>query len=146
MTTVAVALLEREGKVLICRRRSDQTHGGKWEFPGGKVEPGETPGQALVRELGEELGVLAEAFEEVCRYEYTYPGKPAICLAFFRVDRYAGAPQAGQFADLRWESCESLAAYDFLEGDARIVRELSEGLHLATTVSLASHRPPRAVC
>lgn len=146
MTTVAVALLEREGKVLICRRRNDQAHSGKWEFPGGKVEPGETPGQALVRELGEELGVLAEAFEEVCRYEFAYPGKPAICLAFFRVDRYAGSPQGGQFADLKWESREALPTYDFLEGDARIVRELSEGLHVATKDSLPSRRPSRAVC
>ena len=146
MTTVAVALLEREGKVLICRRRNDQAHGGKWEFPGGKVEPGETAGQALVRELGEELSVFAEAFEEVCRYEYSYPGKPAICLAFFRVDRYAGAPQGAQFADLKWESCEALPAYDFLEGDARIVRELSEGLHLATTDLPASRRSSSAVC
>lgn len=146
MTTVAVALLEREGKVLICRRRNDQAHGGKWEFPGGKVELGETPGQALVRELGEELSVIAEAFEEVCRYEYAYPGKPAICLAFFRVDRYAGSPQGAQFAELKWESREALPAYDFLEGDARIVRELSEGQHLATTDSPASHRRPPAVC
>lgn len=146
MTTVAVALLEREGKVLICRRRNDQAHGGKWEFPGGKVEPGETPGQALVRELGEELGVFAEAFEEVCRYEYAYPGKPAICLAFFRVDRYAGSPQGTQFADLKWESCGALPTYDFLEGDERIVRELSEGLHLTATDSPSSHRPSPAVC
>lgn len=146
MTTVAVALLEREGKVLICRRRNDQAHGGKWEFPGGKVEPGETAGQALVRELGEELSVFAEEFEEVCRYEFAYPGKPAICLAFFRVDRYAGAPQGEQFADLKWESCEALPAYDFLDGDARIVRELSEGLHLATTDLPASRRSSSAVC
>ena len=133
MTTVAVALLEQDGKVLICRRRNDQAHGGKWEFPGGKVEPGETPAQALVRELGEELGIFAEAFREVCRYEYAYPAKPPICLAFFRVDSYAGSLRGGQFADLRWESREALPTYDFLEGDARIVRELSEGLHLTTT-------------
>ena len=146
MTAVAVALLERAGKVLICRRRNDQAHGGKWEFPGGKVEPGETPAQALVRELAEELAVLAEAFEEVCRYEYAYPGKPAICLVFFRVDRYAGSPQGAQFADLKWESSEALPTYDFLEGDERIVRELSEGLHLAATDSPSSRRPTRAFC
>ncbi len=146
MTTVAVALLSEAGKVLICRRRKDQAHPGKWEFPGGKVEAGEAPGQALVRELGEELGILAEAFEEVCRYNHSYPGKAPICLAFFRVDRYAGSLQGAQFADLKWESCEALPNYDFLEGDARIVRELAAGLHLGTTDSLQSHRPPSTVC
>ena len=137
MTTVAVALLEQDGKVLICRRRNDQAHAGKWEFPGGKVEPGEAPGQALVRELNEELDILAESFQEVCRYEYAYPGKSSICLVFFRVDRYVGSLQDAQFADLRWEDREALPAYDFLEGDARIVRELAEGLHLSTAVSVS---------
>lgn len=146
MTTVAVALLSQAGRVLICRRRSDQAHPGKWEFPGGKVEAGEAPGQALVRELGEELGIVAEAFEEVCRYEYSYPGKPPICLVFFCVDRYVGSLRGAQFADLRWESCEALPNYDFLEGDARIVRELAEGLHLSTAGSLQAPRPPSTVC
>ena len=132
MTTVAVALLERDGKVLICRRRNDQAHAGKWEFPGGKVEPGEAPGQALARELNEELDILAESFQEVCRYEYSYPGKPPICLVFFRVDRYVGSLRGTQFADLKWEDREALPTYDFLEGDARIVRELAEGQHLGT--------------
>ena len=132
MTTVAVALLEQDGKVLICRRRNDQAHAGKWEFPGGKVELGEAPGQALARELNEELDILAEAFQEVCRYEYSYPGKPPICLVFFRVDSYVGSLKGAQFADLKWEDREALPAYDFLEGDARIVRELAEGQHLGT--------------
>ena len=141
MTTVAVALLQWRGKILICRRRSDQAHAGKWEFPGGKVEAGETPGQALVRELDEELGISVEVFDEVRRYEYAYPGQPPVRLAFFRVDRYSGAPDGAQFADLRWESCEALPAYDFLEGDARIVRELAEGLHL-----LGSFKNRASVC
>ena len=136
MTTVAVALLEQAGKVLICRRRSDQPHAGKWEFPGGKVEPGESPAQALVRELGEELDILVDGVQEVRRYEYSYPGKAPIRLVFFRVDRYVGSLQAAQFADLKWESCKALPTYDFLDGDARIVRELAEGQHLGRAASV----------
>ena len=126
MTTVAIALLERAGKLLICRRRQDQKHAGKWEFPGGKVEPGEAPGEALVRELREELGVDRADAEEVVRYDYSYPGKPPIRLVFFKVTSFLGQIEPSQFAEVRWESRRELPGYDFLEGDERIVRELAD--------------------
>ena len=78
MTTVAIALMECSGNLLICRRRANQDHGGKWEFPGGKVEPGETPLAALERELEEELGIDSITAEEAVRYEYAYPGKSSV--------------------------------------------------------------------
>ena len=61
MTTVVAGVLERDGKILICRRRADQPHPLKWEFPGGKLETGESPAAALIRELREELGIESEA-------------------------------------------------------------------------------------
>ncbi len=127
MTTVAAALLEESGKLLICRRRDDQMHAGKWEFPGGKAEPGEEPLEALRRELREELGIEADGAEEVLTYEYAYPGRRPIRLVFFRVLAYSGCIQTSQFAEARWERRESLAGYDFLEGDERIVRRLASG-------------------
>lgn len=127
MTTVAIALLEQDGDLLICRRRQDQSHAGKWEFPGGKVEPGEEPREALVRELGEELGIDAAVPEEVLRYDYAYARKPPIRLVFFKVTSFRGRIEPAQFAEVRWESRRELPRYDFLEGDARIVRELAEG-------------------
>lgn len=129
MTTVAVALLERRGKLLICQRRRDQSHAGKWEFPGGKVEAGEEPRQALARELKEELEIEIALAEERVRYKYAYPGKPPLRLVFFRVQQYRGDIEGSQFAEIRWEARASLPRFDFLEGDERIVRELAEGRH-----------------
>ena len=129
MTTVAVALLERDGKLLICRRRQDQPHARKWEFPGGKVELGEEPPEALARELKEELEIEIALAEERVRYEYAYPGKSPLRLVFFRVRNYRGEVDGSQFSEIRWESRASLPGYDFLEGDERIVRELARGRH-----------------
>src|SRR5436309_1994133 len=73
MLQVVAAILEREGRVLICRRKPEQWHPLQWEFPGGKVEPDESPEQALARELEEELDIGQSAGEEIARYEYCYP-------------------------------------------------------------------------
>src|SRR5579871_1876950 len=93
MVQVVAAILERNGRILIGRRRPEQSHPLKWEFPGGKVEPGETPEQALARELEEELGIRGAAGPEIMRYRYTYPGKDPIQLIFFRVISFEGEPQ-----------------------------------------------------
>ena len=93
MIEVVAAILEREGRVLIGRRQPAQAHPLKWEFPGGKVEPGESPPQALTRELEEELGIREAAGEEIARYEYTYPGRAPITLFFFRITSYQGEPR-----------------------------------------------------
>ena len=127
MTTVAVALLERAGDLLVCRRRDDQEHAGKWEFPGGKVEAGEEPADALRRELREELGIEADGEREVARYDFAYPGRCPILLVFYRVESYRGRVDVSQFAEARWASPAALPAYDFLEGDERIVRDLAGG-------------------
>ena len=127
MTTVAVGLIERGGKLLICQRRADQPHAGKWEFPGGKVEAGEAPPVALARELREELGIEATDATELARYDYAYPGKQPLSLVFFRVGSFRGEPDGSQFAALLWERPAALPAYDFLAGDEEIVRELAAG-------------------
>ena len=125
--TVVAAILFRAGKVLACRRRPDQEHPGKWEFPGGKLEPGEGSQQALVRELREELGIEACIEAEITRYEFAYPGRRPIRLIFHRVTEFEGDPDFSQFADARWVEPTGLAALDFLEGDEEFVRRLAAG-------------------
>ncbi len=109
--------MERDGRILICRRREDQPHAGKWEFPGGKMEPGETPGAALVRELREELGIEAAEGREITRYEFSYPGKKPILLIFIAVQEWSGQVENRIFTGLEWVGREQLREYDFLEGD-----------------------------
>ena len=127
ITTVTAAVIERDGRVLICRRRPDQDHAGKWEFPGGKLEPGEEPSESLRRELREELVVEAKIGPEITRYEYRYPGRKPIRLVFFRVTEFTGDPDYSQFDQVQWASPEDLPAYDFLEGDVEFVQELADG-------------------
>lgn len=127
ITTVTAALIERGGRVLICRRRLDQDHPGKWEFPGGKIEPGEEPSESLRRELREELGVEAKIGPEITRYEYRYTGRKPIRLIFFRVTEFTGDPDYSQFQQVEWAPPADLPGYDFLEGDVEFVRELAEG-------------------
>jgi 8-oxo-dGTP diphosphatase len=126
MTTVVAAVIENGGRILICRRRPDQPHALKWEFPGGKVEPGETQMDALQRELHEELGIRAEIGACIADYEYAYPGRQPIRLSFYSVNKFEGEVTNRVFSDIRWEPRELLPSYDFLEGDVAFVRALAE--------------------
>jgi 8-oxo-dGTP diphosphatase len=129
MTTVVAGVIERNGLILICRRRAGQQHPLKWEFPGGKVEAGEEPGEALRRELNEELGIVIEAPAELTRFHYQYPGRQPILLIFFRVPRHSGSVINRIFAEIRWAAPADLPQFDFLEGDVAFVRELAAGGH-----------------
>jgi len=122
---VVAAVIERDGCVLICQRKRDQRHPLKWEFPGGKVEPGESPPSALARELAEELSVRADIGPEITRYEYQYPGRSPILLIFYRVTRFDGEPANQIFEQMRWEQLHRLPQYDFLEGDVDFVQRLA---------------------
>ncbi len=122
VTTVVAAVIERQGRILIAQRKDTGPHALKWEFPGGKVEQGETPEQAAVRELREELGIEATIASEIARYEYQYPGRSPILLVFLRVTDFAGEPQNLDFNRIRWEEPAKLADYDFLEGDRDFLR------------------------
>jgi mutator protein MutT len=127
ITTVTAAVIERDGRILICRRRLDQDHPGKWEFPGGKLEPGEEPIESLLRELREELSIEAAIGPEITRYEYRYAGRKPIRLVFFRVTEFAGEPDYSQFHEVEWAPPVELPRFDFLEGDVEFVRELAAG-------------------
>jgi 8-oxo-dGTP diphosphatase len=117
MTQVVAGILERDGRILICQRTADQPHPLKWEFPGGKIEPNETPEAALIRELREELGIEATTPTEIARYEFTYPGKKPILLIFLAVQAWSGEMENRIFNRIGWEVRAKLPDYDFLEGD-----------------------------
>ena len=125
MLLVVAGIIRRGDRILICRRTPEQSHPLKWEFPGGKVEPGETPAQALQRELQEELDIRGATCEEITRYEYAYPGKNPILLIFLRVGEFTGEPRNLIFHEISWEPVSALESFDFLEGDRDFLREFS---------------------
>ncbi len=118
-------MILREGKILIAQRKRGGRHPLKWEFPGGKVEPGETPEAALARELREELDVAAEVGEEMDFYEVAYPNGFRAVLRFYRVTQFQGEPRNLQFERIVWEAPERLPEYDFLEGDLSFVSKVA---------------------
>jgi 8-oxo-dGTP diphosphatase len=124
---VAAALILRGDTVLICQRRADQAMALKWEFPGGKIEPGETPEEALRRELDEELGIRAEIGCPIVRIHHAYRNGGAVDLQFFAVHTFEGEVENRIFNDLRWVRFKELPGYDFLAADRGLIHDLAEG-------------------
>ncbi|MCL2660687.1 MAG: (deoxy)nucleoside triphosphate pyrophosphohydrolase [Acidobacteriaceae bacterium] len=128
---VVAALIVRESgtgtEVLVCQRKPDQPMSLKWEFPGGKIEPGETAEAALARELDEELGIRAAIGSRVARIQHHYRNGGAIDLQFFVVREFAGPVENRIFNDVRWATLTTLPEYDFLAADHGLIHDLSEG-------------------
>ena len=114
-------------EVLICQRRPDQPMSLKWEFPGGKIEAGETPEQALARELDEELGIQATIGPPVTRIRHNYRHGGAVDLQFFAVHEFAGEIVGRIYHQVRWVRFEDLSGYDFLAADRGLIRDLADG-------------------
>ena len=132
---VVAALILREQpanarEVLICQRRPDQPMSLKWEFPGGKIEAGETPEAALARELNEELGIHATIGRHVAGLRHRYRNGASIDLQFFVVQEFQGELENRIFNEMRWSPLGALPDYDFLAADLDLVRELADGKHL----------------
>jgi 8-oxo-dGTP diphosphatase len=127
MKRVVAAVIQNGGKVLVCQRTRHQTMPLKWEFPGGKIEEGEQPRDALRRELEEELGIHARVGDEIARIQHTYPNGAAVELRFFIVREYEGEIENRIFRDLQWSEPHALPTYDFLEADASLVNDLASG-------------------
>jgi 8-oxo-dGTP diphosphatase len=99
----------------------------QWEFPGGKIEPGESPEQALVRELREELGIEANVGPRVTHVRHNYRHGGAVDLQFFAVREFSGDLENRIFAQVRWTRLEDLPSYDFLAADRGLIRDLASG-------------------
>ncbi len=124
LTTVVAAVIETEGMIFIGQRRPDQSHPLKWEFPGGKVESGEQPRDALARELWEELRIQAVIGGEISRYPYAYGDQSPILLIFYAVTEYLGIPDNQIYQCTAWVPRRDLPGWDFLDGDTEIVNQL----------------------
>jgi 8-oxo-dGTP diphosphatase len=124
---VVAALIFQNGKILVCQRTRHQVMPLKWEFPGGKIEDGEQPRDALHRELEEELGIDAVIGDEASRIVHTYPNGGSVELRFFAVREYRGEIENKIFKDVQWAERQELPSYDFLEADLGLVKDLAQG-------------------
>jgi 8-oxo-dGTP diphosphatase len=133
---VTAAIMEEGGRVFVARRGPGRHLSGKWEFPGGKVEPGETPEQALRRELAEELGITCEIGEFLCAAVFE-GHEPALELLVYRVRRIGGVIELREHVEARWVAPADLADLDLPESDRMVVGRL-----FGTKAGGRSGRPP----
>ncbi len=120
---VAGVIRGEDGRLLISQRLPDDSLGGYWEFPGGKVEKGEDLKVALRRELQEELGIDTEIGAEIQRVVHAYPDRD-VRLHFYEARIVSGEPQKLEVADLRWVALDELMRYQFPEADMPLLRQL----------------------
>ena len=123
MITVVAAIIRRNDRILITQRFNDVHLAGLWEFPGGKVEPGESLDEALRREILEELGIRIQLEDEFFTAEHHYPGR-SVRLHFFNCSIVEGEPRPLGVADLRWSSPADLDELEFPEADKELIARL----------------------
>jgi mutator protein MutT len=126
--TVVAAVIERDARILICQRRRGDRFELLWEFPGGKVQQGETPEQALLRELREELGVSARLGGEIYRTRHRYPELDRELVLIFFSAALGPEPLSNlAFEQVVWADRARLSEYDFLTADRELVARLADG-------------------
>ena len=125
MTEVVAALIWDENRFLACQRPAHKARGLLWEFVGGKVEPGETKEQALIRECQEELAVTVAVQDVFMEVDHVYPDL-TVHLTLFNASISEGVPQKIEHNDLRWITVEEIDQYEFCPADEEILRRLKE--------------------
>ena len=125
MTEVVAALIWDENRFLACQRPAHKARGLLWEFVGGKVEPGETKKQALIRECQEELAVTVAVQDVFMEVDHVYPDL-TVHLTLFNASITEGIPQKIEHDDLRWITVEEIDQYPFCPADEEILRRLKE--------------------
>ena len=128
MTEVVAALIWEGEKFMICQRPAHKARGLLWEFVGGKVEPGETKEQALVRECREELAVTVAVQDEFMSLVHEYPDI-TIHLTVFNASIAEGVPQLLEHNDIRWIPPKEIKNYDFCPADNKILEKIAEVYH-----------------
>lgn len=127
MIKVTAAILIKNGKILIAKRRANQYLKNKWEFPGGKIEKGETPEECLRRELKEEFDIIVKIGPFFMESIFQYPHKKIQLLVYFAYLQ-SGYLIANDHEEYKWVSINELDHYEFLEADQPIVYKLKSGL------------------
>ena len=122
---IAVGIVERNGRVLISKRKPDAHSGDLWEFPGGKVHEGEAPEQAVVRELREELGIGVRVDRFYARVEHEYPDRRIELLAYLCVLE-EGKPTPIHCAACEWVTFSDLGRHSFPEANSTLIKRLTE--------------------
>ena len=120
---VTGAIIKKNDKYLIGRRGPNEKSPGLWEFPGGKIEKGETPIECIKRELKEELNINAEIGDLVTKYNYDYPNVSYL-LYFFKIKSYVGEFKIIVHDKLEWVSLNDFHKYDFLQGDTPLINQM----------------------
>jgi 8-oxo-dGTP diphosphatase len=123
-TVVTAAVLEKEGNILLAQRRENVHQGGRWEFPGGKVHPGERLEDALARELLEEFGIMAEIGKKIIVVNYDYKSF-RIRLIAFRVYHESGKLRLLDHQRVNWVAPDKLLSYDLAPADIPIAELLA---------------------
>ncbi len=124
MTGVSVAIIVHRNKVLLSQRVKTARYGLKWEFPGGKIEQGETPENALLRECREELGINVEKYVLLEKQRIIFPDKGDFYVHFFLVTMFKGEVVNNVFEDIQWVRVEDCLRYDVLDGNIEICTKL----------------------
>ena len=127
---VAVAVVEAGGKVLITQRKPDDSFGGLWEFPGGKLRPGESVELALVREIEEELGIRVEVGRRRMVIRHQYPAR-AVRLHCFDCRVLSGGLRAIECADWKWVEVSELDGFEFLPASRPLIEQIRTDSHRA---------------
>ena len=123
MTQVVAALIWDGSRFMICQRTAHKARGLLWEVVGGKVEPGETKPQALIRECREELGITVSPHALFMELDHVYPDL-TIHLSLYHCSIAAGIPQLLEHNDLRWITPSEIPQYDFCPADAEILERI----------------------
>jgi 8-oxo-dGTP diphosphatase len=126
LTVVAAVIHDIDGRVLLTRRPDDRHMGGLWEFPGGKVDSGESPAEALARELVEELDLAVEVGDPITFAVHEEPGL-RILLLFYAATILSGTPRSLDGQELAWVEVGELASYPTPPADAQLVERLVDG-------------------
>jgi len=123
----ACALIDPDGRILLAQRPPDKAMGGLWEFPGGKIEPGETPERSLIRELREELDI---AVEEACLAPFTFASHSYsefhLLMPLYLCRRWQGTPQPREHTALKWVRAKDMGTYPMPPADLPLIPMLRD--------------------